>query len=319
MILNIFSEVTGMFNENLKDSFLNAISLDFVFIFIIVIFILIIFLVFSFLILPLFKPSPAKLYRKYLYFRDEMKRIDALYSQKKIIFDEYVSMQFVNAQEYYRVVKLLSLDPNYKSKLQSYTLKDNSDKSSSYTPSQNTSRKLTPEELLRKQASKICDVLTPKANNYSKEDIYSVLLYEGFEDTLIRAVLKELLNRNVIFAKFASSTENKKDLSLFLDDLINGKGAANFKNINTSESISFEKKEANSFFKDDYKRKELNFDKIDDVDYTFKTEPVVVEEKPSFFKRLFGVKKKKEAPKPSINEVDNILKNIEQELKTKEV
>ncbi len=317
MILNIFNDLVVIYNENIKDSFMNAISLDFVFIFIIVIFALILLLVFIVLILPLFKPSPAKLYRKYLYFRDEMKRVDALYSQKKIIFEEYVSQQFINAQEYYRVVKILSSDPNYKTKLQSYTLQDNQDKSKSVVSS---TRKLTTEEMRLKQINKLCEVLKPKAAFYSKEDIYSVLLYEGFEEGLIREVLKQLINQNVVFSKQSSS--NRQDLSLFLNDLIKGKGAANFKNINTSESISFEKKETNSFFKDDFKRKELNFDKIDDVDYTFKTEPVIIkEERPGFFKRLFGIGKKKEVvkPKPSINEIDGILKNIEQEIKTKEV
>lgn len=316
MILNIFNDLVVIYNENIKDSFLNAISLDFVFIFIIVIFALILFLVFIVLILPLFKPSPAKLYRKYLYFRDEMKRVDALYSQKKIIFEEYVSQQFINAQEYYRVVKILSSDPNYKKKLQSYTLQDNFDKSKSVPSS--SSIKLTSEEIRLKQINKLCEILKPRASLYSKEDIYSVLLYEGFEESLIRAVLKQLINENVLFSKQSSS--NRQDLSLFLNDLIKGKEAANFKNINTSESISFEKKEANSFFKDDFKRKELNFDKIDDVDYTFKTEPVIIkEEKPGFFKRLFGIGKKKEVSKPSLNEIDGILKNIEQEIKTKEV
>lgn len=318
MILNIFSEIVEIFNENIKDSFLNAISLDFIYISIFIIFLLVIFLLFSFLILPLFKPSPERLYRKYLFFRDEMKRIDLLYSQKKIIFEEYVSMQFINAQEYYKVVKLLSSDKNYKSKLQAYTLQDNQLKSNNY---QTTTRKLNSEEIFEKQKNKLCDILRPKVSNYSKEDIYSVLLYEGFDDNLIKAVLRKLISENVIFSKSSNTSENKKDLSLFLNDLIRGKEAANFKNLKTSESISFEKRDRDDFFKDDLKRKELNFNSIDEVDYTFKKEELIIPEKPSFFKRLFSVFKKKEEPtkSPSITEVDNILKNIEKELKTKEV
>ncbi|MDD4049396.1 MAG: hypothetical protein PHX47_00110 [Candidatus ainarchaeum sp.] len=311
MILAIFTKFIENFNNNVKDSLYDIIPLNYIFIFVIVIFVLVAILVFSTLILPLFKKSSKRLYNRYLFLRNEMKRVDTLYSQKKIIFDEYVSLQFQNAQEYYQIVKILSSDPKFKSKLQSYTLQDNLSK-----PTPPLKRPLTKEEKDLQQIEKLTSVLKPKASNFTKEDIYSVLLYEGFEENIIQGVLRALVSQNVIFSK-VSSTENKKDLSSFLDNLIKGKESDLKNQGETSQSISFDKNKDNEFFKEDFKRKELNFDNIKDVDYTFKVEEEK-EEKVGFFKRLFG-KKKKPPVKASITEVDSILKNIEKELKTKEI
>jgi hypothetical protein len=309
MILNIFSELISNFNSNINNEFYNAIPLDFIFIFIILIFVLASFLLISVVLVPLFRASPSRLYEKYLFLREELERIDQLYAQKKILFDEYVSMQLLNAQEYYSIIKTLSKHPEYKSKLKGYSLKNN-DVDSNKTEVKKP-RKLSKEEITEKQINKLCEVLKPKVNNYSKEDVYSVLLYEGFDEYIINSVLRKLLNLGVTFAEH--STSNKKDLSLFLNNLFDGGESS--RDLNTSEKILLNNNQTNDFFKDDSKRKELDFDKISDVDYTFKAP--VEEEKPSFFKRLFSFKKKKE--KPTITEIDKVLKNIESELKNKEI
>jgi len=217
MILAIFTKFIENFNNNVKDSLYDIIPLNYIFIFVIIIFVLVAILVFSTLILPLFKKSSKRLYKRYLFLRDEMKRVDTLYSQKKIIFDEYVSLQFQNAQEYYQIVKILSSDPKFKSKLQSYTLQDNLS-----NPKPPSRKPLTKEEKDLQQIEKLTSVLKPRASDFTKEDIYSVLLYEGFEENIIQSVLKALVSQNVTFSKI-SSTENKKDLSSFLDNLIKGK------------------------------------------------------------------------------------------------
>ncbi len=310
MLLNIFSELINNFNSNINSNFYDAIPLDFIFVFIIVIFILASFLLISFILVPIFRSSPKRLFKKYLLLRDELERIDNLYSQKKILFDEYVSMQFLNIQEYYSIIKILSKNPEFKSKLKVYSLKKNDsdlNKNKVEKP-----RPLSKEDILEKQINKLCDVLKGKANKFSKEDVYSVLLYEGFDERIINSVLKRLLNSGVTFSQ--KSTSDKKDLSLFLNNLFDGQGVS--KNLSTSESILLDDKKSGELFKDDFKRKELNFDKISDVDYTFKKE-VEKESKPGFFKRLFSFKKKKETP--TITEIDRVLKNIELELKNKEV
>jgi len=322
MILNIFTDLASNFNSNISSDFYNALPLNLIFFVIIIIFGLTIFLIFSFLILPLFKRSPEKLYKKYLYLRDEMQKIDDQYSAKKIIFDEYVSLQFLNAQEYYAIVKQLAANPDFKSKLKGYTLKDNFEKSSS-SFRQSAPVKLTPNEMEKKQVDKLCEVLKPKASMYTKEDIYAVLLSDGFSNKLIESVIRELINQNVVFSKKASSPEVKKDLSLFLDNLFESKSDESNKSVSKEDDISgvmSNKKETSTLFEKDFKRKELNFDKVEDVDYTFKSD-VDVKKKPGFFKRLFSIFKKKEVPvkKPSITEIDNILKNIESEIKGKEL
>ena len=322
MILSIFTDLASNFNSNISSDFYNALPLNLIFFIIIIIFGLTIFLIFSFLILPLFKRSPEKLYKKYLSLRNEMQKIDDQYSAQKIIFDEYVSLQFLNVQEYYAIVKKLATNPDFKSKLKGYTLKDNFEKSySSYKKS--VPVKLTPDEMEQKQITKLCEVLKPKASMYTKEDIYAVLLSDGFSNKLIESVISELINQNVVFSKNASSTEVKKDLSLFLDHLFESKRDKSNKPVSKDEDISgvmSNKKEPATLFEKDFKRKELNFDKVEDVDYTFKSD-VNVKKKPGFFKKLLSIFKKKEMAdkKPSITEIDNILKNIESEIKGKEL
>ncbi len=323
MILNIFTDLFNNFSSNISSDLYNALPLNFIFFVIILIFGLSIYLVFSFLILPLFKRSPVKLYKKYLSLRYEMKRIDDAYSAKKIIFEEYVSMQFLNAQEYYHIVKLLADNPEFKSKLKGYTLKDNFDRSSTKSSYSSPAVKLTSQDIERKQINKLCTVLKPKALIYSKEDIYAILLSEGFSNNLIESVIKELINQNVVFSKVASSTAGKKDLSLFLDNLFESK-IDKSKTVNKENDISSvmnnTSAEHHGLFENDFKRKELNFDKVEDVDYTFKSDVSLENKKFNFFKRIFSIFKKKEAsvPKPTITEIDDILKNIESEIKGKE-
>jgi len=312
MILNIFLNLLDNFKENLTSDVYSAVPLDYIFIFVIAIFILTVFLVFITLILPLFRKSSSKLYKRYLYLRDEMKKIDQVYSSKKITFDEYVSMQFLNAQEYYKIVKILSKDKEFKSKLKSYTLKDNFDRSSTSLPK----RPLSKEEIREKQINKICQVLRPNASRYTKEDIYGVLVYEGFERDFILEILKKLISQGIVFSKKIAEHKDKDELAISLNKFFE-EGGSEYKG-DTSESISFKKENKDkSFFKDESTRKPLDFKNVNDVDFTFdkvsKKEDLVKEKKPGFFKRLFSFKSKE---KPSINEIDNILKNIEEEIKS---
>lgn len=320
MLLNIFTNFLDKFNSVFNDDFYSAVPLDYIFIITIAIFILTIFLVFITLILPLFKPSSSKLYKRYLFLRDEMKKIDKIYSNRQITFDEYVSMQFLNAQEYYKIVKILSRDDNFKSKLQSYTLQDNYNKS--YAPAPRASKAIKPltkEEVRTKQIDKLSKMLKPKADKYTKEDIYGALVYEGFERGFILDVLKKLVSLGVKFSEKQAALENKNELSDSINNFF-GSGEGKY-DIGTSESISFKKEDKKSLFKEDDARKTLDFENVNDVDFTFKDQKdskkeVVREKKPGFFKRLFSFKSKPKE-KPSINEIDNILKNIEQEIKIK--
>ncbi len=319
MILNIFAEIFENFNQNIGKELYGVVPIDFILIFIIAMCALIFILIILVFIFPVFKRSDARLFQKYLELRDEMARIDKDYSEHKMLFKEYVSKQFYNAQEYYKLVKILSSNEKYKEKLKNYTLKENFDKLNQIdkdTIKNKNYKKLSNEELISLQVKKLAAILRPKASKFTKEDIYAVLVYEGFNDIVIKRVLQELIYSKVDFSKVHSSLENREDLSFTLNNFFEGNQTNTFKDLKTSESISFDNKDLKKQIHDDkFKYKSVDFDNISDVDKDYKSERLN-KEKPGFFKRLF---KKKEKPKPTLNEIDNIFKNIEQELKKKEL
>jgi hypothetical protein len=317
MILNIFE----IFKENMSSGLYNTIPIEYIYVFIIAIFVLILFLLFV-IFFPLFKRSPEKLYRRYLFLREEMRRIDDSYSRKELLYTEYVSMQFINLQEFYAIIKKLKDNPIYKPKLQNYSVKYVKDQNN-YN-SQNIQKTkpvpLTKEDTDKKQINKLVDILKPKVNLYTKEDIYAVLLSEGFQKDIIDPVIKSLSEQNVSFSKITSSDENKQKLSLSIDNFF--QGTRDTKPTQTSYSIFDKKEEKSDLFQKDFKNKEINFNKIDAVDYKLKKEKEDVLEKPSFWSKISSVfKKKKEEEKQvhSADEIDNIFKNIENELKNKDL
>lgn len=299
----------------------NTIPIEYVYVFIIAIFILILFLLFIF-IFSLFKRSPEKLFRRYLFLRGEMKKIDDLYSKKELLYTEYLSMQFINLQEFYDIIKKLKDNPVYKPKLQNYSVKYVKDEkyTSPTVPKPEKQMPLTKEDTDKKQIDKLVEILKPKANLYTKEDIYGVLLSEGFDKEIIDPVIKSLADQEVVFSKTNSSVENKQKLSLSIDNFF--QGTREVKPTKTSYSIFDKKEEKHGLFEDDFKNKNINFNKIDAVDYKLKKEKEEIVEKPNLWGKITSVfKKKKEEKKEihSVDEIDNIFKNIENELKNKDL
>lgn len=248
-----------------------------------------------------------------------MKKIDELFSKKKLLYKEYLSLQLVNAQEYYKLIKILSEHPDYKDKLKPYKLKE-------VIPQPLFERKektkpLSKQELSTKQINKLCDFLKPLSKKYTKKDIYETLGSEGFDQNIIESVLKKLETQGFIFAKTTLSKPHQKELSTSLNQFITGKDSQYFRNIKTSESFSLEQKEK-GLFSDNIKRKDFAIidieEDITDIDPT-KAIHTKKQKKPSFFKRIFSFKKKKKTKDVNVDDVDQILKNIEKELKDREL
>ena len=317
MILNIKDGFTETFNSLIGPELANVMPVNFIFFFAISIFVLIIVLVIAVFVVPLFRKPGESLYRRYLELRDEMEQIDHDLANHKIIFEEYLKRQFVNAQEYRRIITILAEDPEYKSKIKSYVLKTNLDNNDSQNNVSREPRRLSREEIIQLQVKKLSNALYPKVTHFTKEDIYAILLFEGFNEIVVRSVLKDLILRGATFSTGKSTLEDRKDLSKFLGGLFEGNNdLESFKN--TSESISFGKEEKKELFKDDFKSKsQISFDNVSELDKDYKTEKLKSEEKPGFFKKIFG---KKEEPKPTVKDIDSIFKNIEKDiLKKKDI
>lgn len=315
MLLNIFE----IFKENMSSGVYNTIPISYVYVFIIATITLIIFLLFI-ILFPLFKRSPEKLYRRYLFLREEMAKVDDKYSKKKLLYTEYLSMQFLNMQEFYDIIKKLKEIPEYKTKLQNYTFKNDFKEpvSSSYVPIKKPVVKLTEEESNKKQVEKLVTILKPKVNLYTKEDVYGVLIAEGFSKEITENVLTNLSKEDVKFSNINSSSLNKKELSLSIDNFFDGTRSTTGKS-KTSYSIFDKPEYKKDIFKDDFKTKEMNLNKIEDVESKVKKDKEVIDN-PSFMQRIKSIFKKKEEKVQvhSADEIDNIFKNIEKELKNKD-
>lgn len=316
ILLNIADRFFETLNQNIAPDLANVVPVNFLFFFTISIIALIIFLVVGVFIVPLFRRPGKRVYNRYLQLRDEMEQIDSDLANHKIIFSEYLARQFSNAQEYQKLIKILISNPEYKSKITSYALKDSVSKAKRENNIREIKRSLSKEEIINLQINKLSDVLYSKTKKFTKEDIYAILVFEGFNDFVIKGVLKDLINKGATFSTGKSTLSDRKQLSDFLGTLFEGKKDINSINKNTLENISLDNQKTGQLFEKDFESKKITFEKVSDVDSKSKKEEISKEKKGNFFSRLFG---KKEKEKPTINEIDNILKKIEQDLKKKDI
>ena len=199
-VLNMYSG-ESLVGDTVKQSLFKSISNNSLMLFVYILGLLILFLVIFYLIIPLFKRSPASLYKEYLYVKDEMNKIDKKYSEKKIMFDDYVYAQFNYAKEFQRLIQLLSKYPEYKSKLKSYHLQA--------TPIKNVVNKKTKDENTEKKIEFLYNLLLPKVKYYSEKEIQMAIVDEGYPISIANSVIKRFRASNVEFNVLHRTKTNK--------------------------------------------------------------------------------------------------------------
>ncbi|MCK9293220.1 hypothetical protein M0P25_04045 [archaeon] len=220
------------FLESIKDNFYQVISHSIFIYFLIFIGLLLILYFIFFLIQPLLRDN-QKLFEKYLLLRQKMEEIDVQYSDKKINFVEYVSLQFNYAKEYEHIVNILVKDKFYAPKLKAYKFTEEKNEKA-YEHQKNL------DSLIAKQVDNLFNILAPISKFYKEEEIKIAIVDEGFDNEIANIVLFKLKNAGVKFDSETPKKENK--LSDFLNTLFVKTTNSNLKEVDyDSEKITFRK------------------------------------------------------------------------------
>ncbi len=322
MILNVY------FGEQLLEKtaefslFIKSISSSAFFYFLLVFLIFFFICLYLFVIKPLFfKQSPEKAYKKYLYLREEMEKIDALYLQRDINFEDYVFAQFNYAKEYEQVIVLLSKYPEYKSKIKSYKI-------AHVKKQEEEEQKLSKEEVFfRRNVNLLYNVLKPYTKYYSEEEIRQGVLDEGYDNKIADAIVSLFKKENIVFGSEVIKKENKfvnlinklfgskkqdvpekqdKEPELVVikeqptpEPVVKKQSQTRFSLDSTEDKIdinSLTKNQKQNFFEEN---------NIDINSFKF----VDQKENKSFFSKIFKKKKK-----PSVDEINNIFNDIKKHI-----
>lgn len=243
-----------------------------------------------FFIMSKFK-NPASYYERYKVIREEIAKVDDLYLKKKLSFEDYTFALFNYAKEYELIVSFLSKYPEYKPKLQSYTLK-------SVFPKENYTN--TEEKKKQERIFFFADLLRPHIKYYSRTEIEQALLDEGFTRDIAILILNKLDTFNLKYG-----TESKAERNAVV-------------NIINSLLSKQEKPElykgTSSFDLSDLSKKKKNV--FDNEPVTFEKYPVKakIEEKKTFLSSITGIFKTKEK-EHSVSEINDVFADIERRLK----
>lgn len=323
MILNLYSGEDLLENADLI-SFFESISSSILFYFLLIFGIFLVIVLFVFVIKPLlFKQNPEQIYQKYKRLREDMERIDILYRQNKIGFEDYVFAQFNNAKEYEQVILLLSKYPEYQSKIKNYKIE--------YTKQKEVKEsKLSKEELmLMKKVSLLYNVLSPFVKYYTKNELIQGVLDEGYNLKVANALVNRFSQNNLIFAAEHRKRESKtakvinKMFGVKEQEEVIEKPVKKIPDVQEKQPKTIEEtyvKEKPTPYKG-YKDFDSLEESIDISSLNQKEKPNVFEEKTdvksfkfidnvekrqSFFSRLF----KKKPKKPTVDQINDIFKDI---------
>lgn len=245
----------------------------------------------SFLLPKLFK-SPKSYFKRYKQVREEMHKIDELYSTKKLSFEEYSFAQFHYAKEYEKIVKYLSQFPQYSSQLQSYKIKEAESREKEY-------QKRNVDKSVLNDADFLFDLLRPYGKYYTKDEIRQVILDEGFNIDIANLVLEKLERVHINFGSETKMDESK--LVSILNSLLaknaelqqSQENTINLQDLQTKKKLAFEK------------------EKVTIEKYPVEKE---TQAKPTFSSSLKGLFTRK--PKPhTIAEINDVFAEIEKKLK----
>ncbi len=300
-------------------------------------FIFLLYVLFTF-ILPSSKKDPEKLFKEYQEVRKSIADIDELYNNKKLSYDEYVSLQWESAKEYERLILLLSKFPAYKQKLKSYNLVATSYKE--IINATNDEKQLTAEE--KNKQSKVdylYNLLLPRAKYFSEDEIKLAIRDEGFSRDIIIGVIQKIKESGVVFGSEVELKSNR------IADFVNTLFASKTQNIDIDhEIIASNKKNMDEYWKNLSKKQAIIKDEkyvVIDVREAVQSKddkpitapvsnPIVTLSKDETkstitirkkggiieaFKVLFSKKKPKTH---SVSEINDVFKDIEKSLKERD-
>lgn len=245
----------------------------------------------SFLLPKLFK-TPKSYFKRYKQVREEMRKVDELYSSKKLSFEEYSFAQFHYAKEYEKIVKYLSQFPQYSSQLQSYKIKEAENREKEY-------QKPSVDKSVLNAVDILFDLLRPYGKYYTKDEIRQAILDEGFTVNIANLVLEKLERAHINLGSETRMDENK--IINILNSLLakntkiqqSQENTINLQDLQTSKKLAFEKEKV-----------------------TIEKFPVEkeIQKKPTFFSSLKGLFTRK--PKThTISEINDVFAEIEKKLK----
>ncbi|MDD3178102.1 MAG: hypothetical protein PHR26_01150 [Candidatus ainarchaeum sp.] len=302
MVLKIFLDVVlgeSLVSQTTSNIFTMIPQNLFFYLFLFICFLILI-LVISFLIIPLFKQSPEKLYKKYICVRQNLEKIDFLHESKKISFDMYVSLQFYYAKEYEKLVKLLIKDPIYKKMLQNYKIKDNSK-----AEIENVLKIKNIENQNIKLINTLFNSLIPKAKFYKKEEIIQAILDEGISKDIANTVIELLEKKNIKFNS-AVAEEKESKVSLFLNALFTKTTKVPLKN------------ESNIYKLDDININSSNkISEIDTSSIDSDIQKIIPSKNKNIWKFFINIFKSNNEKNHTVSEINDIFKDIEYELNKK--
>lgn len=278
--------------NTINQSWLQTLNEFSTYIFLFLFFILIMFL--AAYLMPVLFRNPKSYFKRYKIIREEMSKIDQLYSKKEISFEEYSFAQFNYAKEYENIVLYLSKYPEYKVQLQSYKIKEVENRET-----ENKSSKLEKSKL--NTIDFLFDLLRSHAKYYTKEEIEQAILDEGFTKDIAMSVLEKMENHNLPFASETKMEQNK------IINIINSLLSKNYENPPV-------KGEASTINLGDLSKKKKNV--FEEEKVSFNKYPSVKKEetKKGLFESIKNAFKSK--PKThTVSEINDIFVEIEKRLK----
>jgi len=220
------SLVSDSVKQSLIDTLPNNFLLYILFGLLLIYFIFILF----YFIITVAKKNPVKLFNKYKEIRAQVEKVDDLYTNKKLSYAEYVSLQFDAAKEYERVTSILVKYPEYKSKIASYNLiastsKDIVDNVSKQKQSLAVSRDN------QKQIDALYKILLPKAKYYTEDEIMLALRDESFSKEIACNVINKIKETGIVFGSQVQVKTNR------VVEFVNTLFASKTKNIDIDEEL----------------------------------------------------------------------------------
>jgi hypothetical protein len=301
-------------NSSFLEAFTGSIL---IYILVVFLFFYLIFLLFFF-IKPLISKDPKKYYKKYLEIRGEMQRIDDLYQNKKINFEDYTYAQFNYAKEYEQIINYLCKFPEYKQKLKSYKLAYNKNREKR----EKELNKHTDKNDFVQKVNFLVGTLLSETKDYTVEEIKQAILDEGFNKDIANQVIVELKHEG---AKFAAHIVNKNKKPSKFINFINKlfKTEDYYKNLkNKDHSIEESKKQISSYDKDQTTSIDIK-STIRSKDNN-QNKPNFIAQGVTNFSKYNKVKKKdksllskifKNNRKPKVEEIKDIFDSIDSSLK----
>lgn len=327
IILDIYFGSQLADNLSESDAYSKIFNINNMTLFVTFLFIILIITIFVFVILPKTSKNPKRYFERYLKVRQELERIDQLYARRKMSFKEYSFTQFHYAKEYEHIVEYLFQFPEYKSKLRNYKI--------------TATNSIKSEPNIKKgynTADYFVRILEPVAVYYKKSEIYQALLDEGYSKEISETVVNKLEEQGTAF-NTKEITEDRKSIEL-VDVLLEEKNKKKEKQLPYSSLTAVKNKSDKQEIliapeskiilnnKNDIKiteaptiidLKDLDKSKSETpefeekITYSKYSEEKAENKKKGLFKSFSGIFKPQK--NPSISDINDIFKNIEEKLK----